>query len=290
ASLEDERWSIGIYAGTSPLELGPAAEVDNPVLTPEDVTDVPAAAVADPFMVHTDGRWHMFFEVLDRSSGRGAIGLALSEDGRTWSYQHIVLAEPFHLSYPYVFEWMNEFYMVPERHQAGSIGLYRAVDFPTRWSCVGSLRDGPYFVDNSLFQYGDMWWLFTETNPEVKRDTLCLFYADELSGPWQEHPLSPLIRGDARRARPGGRVLVVDGVIIRFAQNCKTRYGTEVRAFAITELTPTTYQEREVEQNPVLRPSGMGWNACGMHHVDPHRLSDGHWLACVDGWSFPGCL
>lgn len=94
----------------------------------------------------------------------------------------------------------------------------------------------------------------------------------------------------SRRARPGGRVVELDGVLIRFAQNCETQYGMDVRAFAISELTSTTYEEREVAQNPVLRPSGVGWNACGMHHVDPHQLSDGRWLACVDGWWFPGCL
>jgi hypothetical protein len=33
----------------------------------------------------------------------------------------------------------------------------------------------------------------------------------------------------------------------------------------------------------VLHPSGGGWNAKGMHHIDPHRLDDTHWLASVDG-------
>jgi hypothetical protein len=34
----------------------------------------------------------------------------------------------------------------------------------------------------------------------------------------------------------------------------------------------------------MLSASGRGWNAGGMHHVDVHRLEDGYWLACVDGW------
>jgi len=60
-------------------------------------------------------------------------------------------------------------------------------------------------------------------------------------------------------------------------------YGAQVRAFEITELTTTRYQEREKDDNPVLTGSGTGWNSCGMHHCDPHLLNDGKWIACVDG-------
>lgn len=54
-------------------------------------------------MVCQDGRWYMFFEVMNQDSDRGEIGLALSDDGIHWEYSQIVLVEPFHLSYPHVF-------------------------------------------------------------------------------------------------------------------------------------------------------------------------------------------
>ena len=75
-----EEWSIGIYAGTS-LQLTTPSGVRNPILTPLDVTDVPAATVADPFMLRMDQVWHMFFEVLNNRTNRGEIGLATSRDG-----------------------------------------------------------------------------------------------------------------------------------------------------------------------------------------------------------------
>src|SRR5689334_17430674 len=99
-------WSIGIYTGNSPYDLSPAAEVSNPVLTAANVTDIPAAFVADPFML----RNHMFFEVLRNDRPIGEIGLATSDDGFAWTYKQIVLREDFHLSYPYVFEWENAVY------------------------------------------------------------------------------------------------------------------------------------------------------------------------------------
>src|SRR4051812_33273086 len=98
-------WSIGIYAGKSPLQLAPAPGAGNPVISAASVTDVPARFVADPFMLRENSLWHMFFEVLNDRNDRGEIGLATSPDGLTWQYRQIVLAEPFHLSYPYVFRW-----------------------------------------------------------------------------------------------------------------------------------------------------------------------------------------
>src|SRR5688572_924170 len=91
-------WSIGIYQGLAAWRLEPATAVANPVITRDSVTDVQAFFVADPFMLKVDGTWHMFFEVMNRRTGRGEIGLATSRDGITWTYQAIVLREPVHLS------------------------------------------------------------------------------------------------------------------------------------------------------------------------------------------------
>jgi hypothetical protein len=276
-------WSIGIYEGKSPLTLRPAAGAANPVLTAADVADVAATYVADPFMLRDAGTWHLFFEVMTWRANKGEIGLATSADGLTWSYRQIVLAEPFHLSYPYAFQWAGDYYMVPESHQAGAIRLYKARHFPVTWSPVATLVEGPYLVDASLWRHGERWWLLTETNPD-KHDTLRLYHARDLEGPWAEHPQSPLVEGNPHTARPAGRVVVCNDRLVRFAQRCEPYYGMDVRALEITDLTTTTYREREVEHNPVLSGTGTGWNANGMHHVDPHRLTDGRWLACVDGW------
>jgi hypothetical protein len=276
-------WSIGIYTGDTFTDLHGPPGINNPVLTCESVSDVPATFVADPFMVRHAGNWHMFFEVMNRQTGKGEIGLATSVDGFAWSYQRIVLAEPFHLSYPYVFEFNNEHYMVPETLGAGAVCLYQADSFPTSWRIVGRLFDGSY-SDPSLFQYHERWWAFVCATP-YQHDTLRLYSAAELLGPWQEHMLSPIVQGNRHNARPGGRVLVMAERVVRFAQDCVPSYGSQLRAFEISQLTPDSYLESELPQSPILTASGIGWNAQGMHHIDPQRLPDGRWLACVDGLS-----
>jgi hypothetical protein len=277
-----ERWSIGIYEGNSPLDFTANKMSKNPVISRSDVTDVPAGFVADPFMLMVDRDWYMFFEVFNLKTQRGEIGLAKSPDGFTWTYQQIIIAEPFHLSYPYTFQWMNEYYLIPESFESNSIRLYQATKFPLEWSFVGNIMEG-CFLDSSVFRYGDKWWLFAETNPHHKFDTLRLYYADDLLGDWIEHPQSPIVKGNAHIARPGGRVIVMNDKIIRYTQDCSPNYGLQVRAFEIYELTITSYQEREVDRELGLAPSGVGWNSSGMHHIDPHLTVDGNWIACVDG-------
>lgn len=276
-------WSIGIYTGDSPFQLCAPADRINPVMTAADVTDVRADFVADPFMLRHNGRWYMFFEVLDHESQLGVIALATSYDAFTWTYEHVVLKEPFHLSYPYVFEWRGDYYMIPETLGASAMCLYKADDFPTRWSLQQRLIEGAY-ADPSAVRFNDLWWMFTCTKP-YGHDILRLYFAPDLVGPWKEHPRSPVITNDKSRARPAGRILQIHGHVIRFAQDCVPDYGTRVRAFEINELTRDTYSETEHPNGPALSPSGEGWNALGMHHVDAHSDENHRWIACVDGRS-----
>jgi hypothetical protein len=97
-------WSIGIYRGQSPFHLAPAENLRMPVLTERDIFDVRAGGVADPFMIRIANKWYMLFEIMNLESKKGEIALATSEDGLKWDYKQVVLQEPFHLSYPYVFE------------------------------------------------------------------------------------------------------------------------------------------------------------------------------------------
>jgi len=275
-------WSIGIHEGDAPWSLSDRPH-ENPVLTAASVTDVPATSVADPFLMRRDGRWFMFFEVVNWRTWKGEIGLATSSDGLTWRYEQIVLTEPFHLSYPYVFEADDGIYMIPETSQTEAVRLYRATRFPTEWEYVGDLLQGRPFADASVVRHQDRWWLFAETSGD-RNDTLRLYHADALAGSWQEHPQSPVIQGDAENARPAGRIIAADGHLFRFAQNCRTAYGTDVRVREIMRLTTTEFVERPLGTGPVLGPTRTGWNAGGMHHVDPLPLAHSRWLAAVDGW------
>lgn len=272
-------WSIGIFSGPKLNALKPVTEM--PVLSAEQVTDIAAEFVADPFMIQVANTWYMFFEVMNAQRNRGEIGLAKSVDGIHWNYQQIVLSKPFHLSYPHIFCVDNQYFMIPESYEANSVTLYRAVSFPTKWEPVSTILEGEW-VDSSVFFFNGLWWLFS-TPKTPPNQILELFYATSFVGPWLRHPMSPLVRGNNHIARGGGRGNLLDGKPVRFGQDCFPSYGTSIHAFEITVLTTSDYAERELEGSPILGPGSLPWNQSGMHHIDAHLTNNG-WLACVDGW------
>jgi hypothetical protein len=275
-------YSIGILTAESlkdlPLKTGSA----KPVLNCGDVTDVRASAIADPFLFRHKDQWFLFIEVIERRTRCGRIGYAVSNNGFNFTYKSIILKETFHLSYPYILEHDGEIYMIPESAQDRSVRLYRATQFPTNWRFEKVLLKGHRFTDASVFLYNGIWWMFVSRN--VSEDLL-LYYANSLIGPWFPHPCSPIVYGMPEKARCAGRPVLLNGRLIRFAQNCENEYGREVRAFLIKTLDKENYLEEELDESPVLVPSGCGWNADGMHHMDLHILKDGSLLAAVDGRS-----
>ncbi len=275
-------WSIGIYRGASLDRLESHPEVSNPVLTARDVTDISASFVADPFMVKHEDLWYMFFEVMSNMSRHGEIGLAVSAEGTEWTYRKIILDEPFHLSFPFVLEHRTTWYMVPESATADGVRLYRADDFPEQWKYVRTLVKGKY-SDTVLFQFRNRWWLLTCSTPQ-NHDELRLFAADSLEGTFIEHPESPVVRENGKKARLAGRVLIHEGIPLRFAQDSYPTYGKRVHAFGITNLNRNSFAEETMFSTPVVESGKDSWNRHGMHHVDPHKTGAGTWVACVDGY------
>ncbi len=275
------QWSIDVYAGPSLARLAPVRSGARPALTVADVTDLPARAVADPFLLIVHGTWYLFFEVWNADTGRGEIAYATSADaGVRWTYRESVLREPFHLSYPHVFAHDGAVYMIPESRRDNGVYLYVAEDFPKGWRRIVTLARGSY-ADATITRHDDRWWLFAQRG----LDELRLWSSQTLDGAWVEHPASPLWPGNRGRTRPGGRMLMNEGRLVRFAQDGWPTYGHSLRAFDVTALTPSTYEEREWASSPILRASRSGWNAVGMHHIDAVRRDDGSWLAVVDGAS-----
>ena len=277
-----EQWTIGIYRSNSPFHFNNLQGWINPLFRAENVTDVNADFVADPFLVKDAKTWYLFFEVYNRATDQGDLAVATSKNTWTWHYEKVIIDEPFHLSYPYVFKADNGYYLIPESYQANSIRLYKADEFPTKWSFVKTLVQGRDYVDNSIVYYNGKWWLFSSV---TSNDKLYLHYADSLTGPWKEHPQSPIFTGDVHKARPSGRLLIYNGKLYRFTMDVNPPVGTHrVMAYEITEITPESYSEQLAQEAPVVMPSGSGWNGQAMHQLDPEQLDSNSWIASVDGF------
>ncbi|KAL4519176.1 hypothetical protein Ndes2526A_g00275 [Nannochloris sp. 'desiccata'] len=310
---DEGSWSIGTFRGPSPLNLTPiestSPRVDcpaasawpaaNPVLTCASVTDTPSNFVADPFIFAKSGvpkelgppnqpPLHIFFETKSNIVMRGEIGVAESlNGGATWQYIGIALSEPWHLSYPYVFSWNNQVYMMPEGSGSGSLRLYRAVDYPLRWELEKELINKP-LVDASLVEWKGRWYLFASdpSRPGHKKNAeLQIFHSEAPLGPWTQHYLNPVMSGDPRSgARMAGRLLKHNDRLYRFGQDCSGTYGRNVAAFRIDVLSPTEFDQTRIKFTSRRTKQGIGaWNGVRRHHIDALQLGDGSWLAVMDG-------
>lgn len=273
---------------SEPTRFRSREDVVNPVLTAHDVTDFgDAHFVADPFLIGgPDGVFHMFFEVFNRRrTPTAAIGHATSSDGgNTWLYDGIVLEEGDHLSFPYVFRYADEYYMIPDkwgREQTAPIDLYRADSFPAEWTHVARIVSPERPIhDFVAFRWRDRWWGIAGDGSDM-----AVFYTDELErDSWEPHPENPVVTDRRGGARPAGRPLVRPDHVELFVQDCTSQYGKQVRAFQIRRLSQSEYEDVEHEDSPVLKPSDerFGWNSGRMHHVDPWYTGE-DWLCAVDG-------
>ena len=224
----------------------------------------PSTFYADPFVIARDGRHYLFAEACPYATGKGVIVCAeVGADGAPGPWR-TVLERPWHLSYPFVLEHEGETWLAPESSSHGGIELYRATDFPYGWSFAERLLPELPLVDPTFFTHDGRLWLFAGmAHPGGSDwDELHAWHAPGLSGPWTPHALNP-IKSDCRSARPGGRVLRLDGKLLRPAQRCERAYGEALAWLEIKRLTPDAFEE---EQIALWRADGAGLS--GPHHAD----------------------
>ena len=201
---------------------------------------------ADPFPVHWQGRYYVFFEDYVGSRRKGHISvLEIGRSGPIGTPEPVLEFEE-HLSYPFTFEVDGQLWMVPECRQRRSVTLYRCAEFPRRWEKVVDLLTNVDAVDASLHYRDNRWWLFVNIASNAgasTSDELFLFHSQKLeSSNWQPHVQNPIV-SDVRQARPAGRLFEYGGRLYRPSQDCSRRYGWAFNFSEVQDLTPDTYRE-----------------------------------------------
>jgi hypothetical protein len=204
---------------------------------------------ADPQAIQRDGHYYVFVEEYIYRAKKGHISVLEIDQQGNYKDPVPVLEKAYHLSYPFVFEWGDRYYMVPESAANKTIDLYECIEFPNKWKFKMSLMESIRAVDTTLFYYDEKWWLFTgmaENEGASPQTELFLFFSNELlTSEWNPHPLNPVV-SDAIRARPAGRVFVRDGKIFRPSQDCSKMYGFGFDINEILLLSETEYLEKKV--------------------------------------------
>jgi len=200
----------------------------------------------------------------------------MHRDG-SWDPPVCVLEAPYHLSYPFIFGFEDDLYMIPESYDNHTIELYKCTEFPGKWEFHKTLMERCRAVDTTLFEWQGKWWMFcnrTETEGASASDELFLYYSDSpLSDAWAPHPRNPII-SDVRSARPAGRLFVRDGRLYRPSQDSSRHYGYGFNICEITKLTETDYEEKIVSR---VKPD---WDR---NIVSVHTLNHENGLTVIDG-------
>ncbi|HOG57796.1 MAG TPA: hypothetical protein PK727_10765, partial [Bacteroidales bacterium] len=184
---------------------------------------------ADPFVLKSGDRYFIFVEEFIYKANKGHISILEMDLNGCLLGTGKIIENPYHMSYPFVFESNGVCFMIPETGGNRSIDLYRCNEFPWKWEFVKSIMKDINAVDTTLFRYEGKWWLFTlidKINSSLAvSPELYLFYADDfLADNWISHPMNPIVT-DVRLARPAGKVFIRDGIVYRPSQDCSGRYG-----------------------------------------------------------------
>ncbi len=230
--------------------------------------------LADPFPFEHAGQHFIFVEDYPYSTKKAVISVSVLDADGVASSPVPVLEEPFHLSYPQVFADGDAIWMLPEASASGKLTLYRAERFPDHWEPEVVLLEGE-ISDATLLRHDGRYWLFATDRDGhgSTSDTMVVFHASVLTGPWTPHRDNPIIV-DRRRARPGGSFTRVGNRLVLPVQDGTLGYGGGLGLLDILDL-----DENRVGLGP-YRPIDT---AGDWPHPQVHTLNRAGRLEVIDG-------
>ncbi|WP_396167559.1 hypothetical protein [Flavobacterium sp.] len=231
--------------------------------------------LADPFFVKEKDTFYLFFEH-KKTKTEADISLLTSVDGKSYQYRGTVLTQKFHLSYPQVFKYKNDFYMVPETKQANAVLLYKAHRFPFDWKVCDTLIANVQLVDPSLY-------LSDTLNIMVATDyakNMYVYEADSLFGKWKLHREPIALIGTESRA--GGRFFADAKGLILPVQDFSNGYGCGLSLYRFSFKNGKYTVKREKKNYLTAQVNLKEFNA-GMHQLDIQKLDTNHYYYVYDG-------
>jgi hypothetical protein len=226
---------------------------------------------ADPFPVTLGDRRFIFFEELPYTIMKGHLCCVEVKPDGSITEPQLVLNRPYHLSYPFVFQWKGTHYMIPETSHARTVELYRCASFPGEWALESTLMENVNAVDTTLVEIAGEWWMFTSMAVEGVREVfeLHLFHSETPFGPWKPHRQNP-IKCDIS-ARPAGAVIQQNGRLYRPTQSA---YGEAVLIYKIDRINAREFEETHVS---TIQPR---WTD---HLIGTHTFNTAGGLTVIDG-------
>ncbi len=255
-----EKWQVGLVNLGSEAIINPGEQT---LPEPEWIPVQTRKSVyhADPSGFIHNGFIHILCEEYDYASAKGIIvSLKLDAGTKKILRKEVALEKDYHLAFPFLFEYEDSFYCIPENSEGGDVDLYLYDVETAKLTFKKTLVPGLKAVDPTLFHYNSLWWLFF-TDKTSTNERLHAWYSDDLNGPFTPHANNP-VKVDIRSSRPAGNPFMQGNMLLRPAQDCSVRSGRRIYINQVVKLTKTEFSETEYA---VLNPSPTSVYHDGMH-------------------------
>lgn len=250
------RWGVAFIRGDwKNIVMWRAIRIKNPV----------NHFLADPFVISKQDKDYCFVEDYDYEKGRGCIAVYELKE-KTSERLGDVIVEPFHLSFPYLFEFDSKLYMCPDTSEINEIRLYECINFPLDWKYSRTLMHNVNAADTMIFKENNTWWLFSNIDPSNIGDhcsELFIYSAENpLSSNWKPHNKNPIFV-DSNKARNAG-ILFQNGLPFRVAQ--KQGFNMYGKSFSINKINILNNDEYSESKLSEIKPYFFP-NTKGTHHM-----------------------
>lgn len=204
------------------------------------VVDAPKdTCIADPFLYEINDEHYLFVELFDKKKNKACIAYYKFAAGIP-KYHGIVIDEPYHMSYPCVFEYNGEHYMIPETSANLSIDLYKATSFPDKWEKVSCLLSGVRYVDTTILKQCNAYYAVSYRKEDQR------WYLDTFALDMEKQSLKRIASKSYAKnvGRPAGNFYLGEA-LMRPAQNCSHKYGENIILYQVNEIDDGKYSECE---------------------------------------------
>lgn len=199
----------------------------------------PGVWYADPLLFRHGGERVLFCEAFDMAAHRGDIAVFRFDGQGLPTGPQVVLQEDCHLSFPMVFDWNGEVWMIPETSENHTLRLYRCVEFPGQWECAARFEVGIELCDAILTEKSSdaLTILCSETRPEnqlyVRYRRYTLRRTGEGFALEEDEAFNLRNREFSLTSRNAGPLFLLDGQTIHPTQVSTTvDYGVYLQFFA----------------------------------------------------------
>jgi hypothetical protein len=225
---------------------------------------------ADPFLIYYKSKKYVFFENI-KKNGIGQIAAGEIDQNNCLIDTTIILSKKYNLSYPFVFFYKKNFFLVPETSQKKNIQIYISCKFPYKWKLFKTLFKGESIADPTFVEFNNNLWMFANKSLDKYNDHNSELYIYKVIGLFNKfipHAKNPVLH-DSRLARSAGNFFrSANNNYIRPSQiNIHNTYGFGLNLNKIIKLNLKNYLEKKIKS---FTPSIKN-NFRKVHHLSVNR-------------------